>query len=102
MVVAPRGEEGLVGRQRNGRQRSTLEEETANELGTEVLGVGRRSAEPWPAAAERGFSLDEIAAGLQDACVRTPHISLSTVTYLFEGEILHRHSLGSAPADPPR
>src|ERR1700750_3361007 len=25
-----------------------------------------------------------------------PHIGLSTVTYLFEGEILHRDSLGSA------
>ena len=29
-----------------------------------------------------------------------PHIGLATVTYLFEGEILHRDSLGSAPADP--
>ncbi len=30
-----------------------------------------------------------------------PHIGLSTVTYLFEGEILHRDSLGSAQAIRP-
>ncbi|GGJ20052.1 pirin family protein [Neoroseomonas lacus] len=30
-----------------------------------------------------------------------PHIGLSTVTYLFEGEILHRDSLGSAQAIKP-
>ena len=30
-----------------------------------------------------------------------PHIGLSTVTYLFEGEILHRDSLGSAQAIQP-
>ena len=29
-----------------------------------------------------------------------PHIGLATVTYLFEGEILHRDSLGTRPADP--
>ena len=29
-----------------------------------------------------------------------PHIGLSTVTYLFEGEIMHRDSLGSEQADP--
>ena len=31
-----------------------------------------------------------------------PHIGLATVTYLFEGEVLHRDSLGTAAADPPR
>ena len=31
-----------------------------------------------------------------------PHIGLATVTYLFDGEIMHRDSLGSAVADPPR
>ena len=30
-----------------------------------------------------------------------PHIGLATVTYLFEGEILHRDSLGTRAADPP-
>ena len=29
-----------------------------------------------------------------------PHIGLATVTYLFEGEILHRDSLGIVAADP--
>ncbi len=31
-----------------------------------------------------------------------PHIGLATVTYLFDGEIVHRDSLGSAHADPAR
>ena len=31
-----------------------------------------------------------------------PHIGLATVTYLFEGEIVHRDSLGIASADPAR
>jgi redox-sensitive bicupin YhaK (pirin superfamily) len=31
-----------------------------------------------------------------------PHINLATVTYLFEGEILHRDSLGSEQGDPSR
>ena len=30
-----------------------------------------------------------------------PHIGLSTVTYLFDGEITHRDSVGSEIADPP-
>src|SRR3954468_18803962 len=30
-----------------------------------------------------------------------PHIGLSTVTYLFDGEIMHRDSLGSAEAIRP-
>ena len=30
-----------------------------------------------------------------------PHIGLATVTYLFDGEIMHRDSLGTAHADPP-
>ena len=29
-----------------------------------------------------------------------PHIGLATVTYLFDGEIMHRDSLGTAVADP--
>ena len=31
-----------------------------------------------------------------------PHIGLATVTYLFDGEIMHRDSLGTAVADPAR
>ena len=30
-----------------------------------------------------------------------PHIGLATVTYLLEGEILHRDSLGTGADDPP-
>ena len=30
-----------------------------------------------------------------------PHIGLSTVTYLFDGEITHRDSVGVDPGDPP-
>src|SRR5690606_41836179 len=30
-----------------------------------------------------------------------PHIGLATVTYLFEGELLHRDSLGSVHASRP-
>src|SRR5712692_569804 len=40
----------------------------------------------------------EFAAG-QGVDVRPhPHIGLATVTYLFDGEIVHRDSLGSHPA----
>ena len=31
-----------------------------------------------------------------------PHIGLATVTYLFDGEMMHRDSLGSALCDPAR
>ena len=31
-----------------------------------------------------------------------PHIGLATVTYLFEGEIMHRDSLGTVQRDPAR
>ena len=31
-----------------------------------------------------------------------PHIGLATVTYLFDGEIMHRDSLGTPSADPAR
>ena len=31
-----------------------------------------------------------------------PHIGLATVTYLFDGEIMHRDDLGYAQAIPPR
>jgi redox-sensitive bicupin YhaK (pirin superfamily) len=46
----------------------------------------------------------EFAAGLsRDADVRPhPHIGLSTVTYLFDGEIMHRDSLGSEQPIRPR
>ncbi|CAM5196719.1 pirin family protein [Oligella ureolytica] len=30
-----------------------------------------------------------------------PHIGLSTITYLFDGEIMHRDSVGSKPAVRP-
>src|SRR5678816_2112483 len=45
-----------------------------------------------PAVMDRGSGMD----------VRPhPHISLATVTYLFEGEILHRDSLGNVQAITP-
>ena len=45
----------------------------------------------------------DLAPGLpRDADVRPhPHIGLSTITYLFEGEIMHRDSVGSAQAVRP-
>jgi redox-sensitive bicupin YhaK (pirin superfamily) len=46
-----------------------------------------------PVRFERGLS--------RSADVRPhPHIGLSTITYLFEGEILHRDSVGSAQPPP--
>src|SRR4051812_44141493 len=52
------------------------------------------------ARAGRGGGLPSRSAGALDprtARVRPhPHIGLSTVTYLFEGEILHRDNLGIA------
>lgn len=45
----------------------------------------------------------DLAPGLpREADVRPhPHIGLSTITYLFDGEIMHRDSLGSAQAVRP-
>jgi redox-sensitive bicupin YhaK (pirin superfamily) len=45
----------------------------------------------------------DLAPGLpREADVRPhPHIGLSTITYLFDGEIMHRDSLGSAQAIRP-
>ena len=45
----------------------------------------------------------DLAPGLpREADVRPhPHIGLSTITYLFDGEIMHRDSLGSAQAIHP-
>ena len=42
----------------------------------------------------------DLAPGLpREADVRPhPHIGLSTITYLFDGEIMHRDSLGSSQA----
>ncbi|MDZ7841890.1 MAG: pirin family protein [Gammaproteobacteria bacterium] len=61
--------------------------------------VGRKMVGPWiffdhmgPASFPAGESIN----------VRPhPHINLATVTYLFEGEILHRDSLGSLQAIRP-
>lgn len=61
--------------------------------------IGRKSVGPWvffdhmgPATMAHGPGLD----------VRPhPHVNLATVTYLFEGEILHRDSLGSVQVIRP-
>jgi len=61
--------------------------------------AGRRMVGPWVFFDHMGPA--EFAAG-QGINVRPhPHINLATVTYLFEGEILHRDSLGSLQAIQP-
>lgn len=53
----------------------------------------RRSVGPWVFFDEMGMAHFPAGKGVN---VRPhPHINLATVTYLFEGEILHRDSLGS-------
>ena len=70
---------------------------------------GRRACCRSPSVAWSGRSCSSttwarptFAAGLpRSVDVRPhPHIGLSTVTYLFEGEIMHRDSVGSETADP--
>ncbi|MEE2002509.1 pirin family protein [Alkalimonas sp. MEB108] len=53
----------------------------------------RRSIGPWIFFDEMGVA--EFAAGSGINVRPHPHVNLATVTYLFEGEILHRDSLGS-------
>ncbi|MDP4536308.1 pirin family protein [Alkalimonas collagenimarina] len=53
----------------------------------------RRSVGPWLFFDEMGAA--EFAAGSGINVRPHPHINLATVTYLFEGEIFHRDSLGS-------
>ena len=43
----------------------------------------------------------EFGPGLAINVRPQPHIDLATVTYLFEGEIVHRDSLGSVQATKP-
>ena len=61
--------------------------------------AGRKMVGPWAFFDHMGPA--RFAAG-QGVNVRPhPHINLATVTYLFEGEILHRDSLGSLQAIRP-
>ncbi|SEA77455.1 pirin family protein [Alkalimonas amylolytica] len=53
----------------------------------------RRSIGPWIFFDEMGAA--EFTAGSGINVRPHPHVNLATVTYLFEGEILHRDSLGS-------
>ncbi|WP_333609269.1 pirin family protein [Arsukibacterium sp.] len=58
-----------------------------------------RSIGPWLFFDEMGVAV--FAAGTGVNVRPHPHINLATVTYLFEGEILHRDSLGSYQAITP-
>lgn len=60
---------------------------------------GTRSIGPWVFFDHMGPAKFEPGSGID---VRPhPHINLATVTYLFDGEILHRDSLGSVQAIRP-
>lgn len=55
--------------------------------------MGKRSVGPWVFFDEMGPAIFSPGIGIN---VRPhPHINLATVSYLFEGEILHRDSLGT-------
>jgi redox-sensitive bicupin YhaK (pirin superfamily) len=61
--------------------------------------AGRKMVGPWIFFDHMGPAVSRRAKGIN---VRPhPHINLATVTYLFEGEILHRDSLGSLQAIRP-
>lgn len=61
--------------------------------------AGRRMVGPWVFFDHMGPAVFPAGQGIN---VRPhPHINLATVTYLFEGEILHRDSLGSLQAIRP-
>ena len=61
--------------------------------------VGRKSVGPWVFFDHMGPATMAAGPGMN---VRPhPHVNLATVTYLFEGEILHRDSLGSVQAIRP-
>ena len=61
--------------------------------------AGLRQVGPWVFFDHMGPA--EFAAGTGIDVRPHPHINLATVTYLFEGEILHRDSLGSLQAIRP-
>lgn len=62
--------------------------------------VGRKSVGPWVFFDH--FGPVTLAAGGPGPNVRPhPHVNLATVSYLFEGEILHRDSLGCVQAIRP-
>lgn len=56
--------------------------------------IGRRSVGPFVFVDQMGPTT--LAAGQEITVLPHPHIGLATVTYLFEGEGLHRDSLGVA------
>lgn len=59
----------------------------------------KRSVGPWVFFDEMGPAMFERGEGIN---VRPhPHINLATVTYLFEGEMLHRDSLGTSQIIKP-
>jgi redox-sensitive bicupin YhaK (pirin superfamily) len=61
--------------------------------------IGHRSVGPWVFFDHFGPAVLPVGAGV---VVRPhPHIGLATVTYLFEGEMLHRDSLGNVQAIRP-
>jgi redox-sensitive bicupin YhaK (pirin superfamily) len=61
--------------------------------------VGRKAVGPWVFFDHMGPAVLPPGPGIN---VRPhPHINLATVTYLFDGEILHRDSLGSVQAIRP-
>lgn len=61
--------------------------------------IGRKSLGPWVFFDQMGPAEFPTGPGIN---VRPhPHVNLATVTYLFEGEILHRDSLGSVQAIVP-
>lgn len=61
--------------------------------------IGKRMIGPWVFFDHMGPA--EFAAGSGINVRPHPHIGIATVTYLFEGEILHRDSLGSLQAIRP-
>ena len=48
------------------------------------------------------FGPDDVAERAGMEVPPHPHIGLQTVTWLIDGEIVHRDSLGNGAADPPR
>lgn len=61
--------------------------------------IGRKAVGPWVFFDHMGPAVMPPGPGIN---VRPhPHVNLATVTYLFDGEILHRDSLGSVQAIRP-
>ena len=61
--------------------------------------IGLKSVGPWLFFDHMGPHQFEAGQGLD--VVPHPHINLATVTYLFDGEILHRDSLGNVQSITP-